>query len=83
MTHKHRKKFINFKFWTAGCSLLTAEVFSCSLDFSKLKFLIKQIFHLYLFSYSVFGHQFNEFGSTALFFAIIFELFGFCRLRVG
>ncbi len=38
MTHKHRKKFINFIFWNAGCSLLRAEVFSCSLDISKLQY---------------------------------------------
>ncbi len=30
MIHKHRKKCINFIFWSAGCSLLTAEGFSCS-----------------------------------------------------
>ncbi len=46
--HKHRKKFINFIFWSAGCSFLRAEGFSCSLDISK--------FQLYFFS-SVFGHQ--------------------------
>ncbi len=32
MTHKNRKKFINFIFWSTGCSLLGAEGFSCSLD---------------------------------------------------
>ncbi len=35
MTHKHIKKLIFFIFWSAGCSLLRAEVFSCSLDISK------------------------------------------------
>ncbi len=30
MTHKNRKKFLNFIFWSAGCSLLRAEGFSCS-----------------------------------------------------
>ena len=29
--HKHRKKLINFIFLSAGCSLLTAEGFSCGL----------------------------------------------------
>ncbi len=42
MTHKHRKKLINFIFWSAGCSLLRADDFSCSLDISKLEFLIKK-----------------------------------------
>ncbi len=28
MTHKNRKRFINFTFWSAGCSLLSAEGFS-------------------------------------------------------
>jgi hypothetical protein len=59
MTHKHRKKLINFFFWSAWCSLLRAEGFSCSLDISKLQFLIKTRFKnflLYFFS-SVFGHQ--------------------------
>ena len=42
MTHKNRKKLINFIFRSAGCSLLRAEGFSCSLDISKLQFLIKK-----------------------------------------
>ncbi len=32
MTYKSRKKLGNFMFWSAGCSLLRAEDFSCSLD---------------------------------------------------
>ncbi len=32
ITHKNRKKLINFFFWSAGCSLLKAEGFSCGLD---------------------------------------------------
>jgi hypothetical protein len=32
MTHKNRKKLINFIFVSAGCSLLRAEGFSCSLN---------------------------------------------------
>ncbi len=32
MTHKNGKKFKNLMFWSAGCSLLSAEGFSCSLD---------------------------------------------------
>jgi hypothetical protein len=50
MTHKNRKKVRNSRFWSAGCSLLRAEGFSCSLDvlyggleISKLKFLIKKV----------------------------------------
>jgi hypothetical protein len=50
MTHKNRKKYRNFMFWSAGCSLLRAEGFSCSLGvlygglgISKLEFLIKKI----------------------------------------
>ncbi len=31
MTHKYRKKLWIFMFWRAGCSLLRAECFSCSL----------------------------------------------------
>ncbi len=57
MTHKHRKKLINYIF--AGCSHLGAEGFSCSLDISKLQFLIKkdnENFLLYFLS-SVFGHH--------------------------
>jgi hypothetical protein len=49
MTHKNRKKWINFIFWSAGCSLLRAKGFSCSLTIlygglgiSKLQFLIKK-----------------------------------------
>jgi hypothetical protein len=45
MTDKIRKKVINFMFWSAGCSLLRTEGFSCSLDvlygglgISKLQF---------------------------------------------
>jgi hypothetical protein len=30
MTHKNRKKFINFIFGSAGCYLLRSECFSCS-----------------------------------------------------
>jgi hypothetical protein len=32
MTHKSRKKLRNFMVWSAGCSLLRAEGFFCSLD---------------------------------------------------
>jgi hypothetical protein len=32
LTHKNKKKLRNFIFWSAGCSLLRAEGFSCSLD---------------------------------------------------
>jgi hypothetical protein len=32
MTHKSRKKLINFIFWSVGCSLLRAEGFFCNLD---------------------------------------------------
>ncbi len=47
MAHKSKKKFRNFIFVSAGCSLLTAEGFSCKLDvlyrgleIGKLYFLI-------------------------------------------
>ncbi len=30
MTHRNRKKERNFKFWSAGCTLLMAEGFSCN-----------------------------------------------------
>jgi hypothetical protein len=42
MTHKHRKKLINFM--DAGCSLLRAEGFSSSLDIRKLQFFIRKRF---------------------------------------
>ncbi len=42
--YKHRKKLINFIFWNTGCSHFRAEGFSCSLDTSKLQFLIKKDF---------------------------------------
>ncbi len=32
ITHKSRKKLKKFMFWSAGCSLLRAECFFCSLD---------------------------------------------------
>jgi hypothetical protein len=50
MTPKYRKKDRIFIFWSAGCSLLKAESFSCSLGVlygglgvSKLQFFIKKI----------------------------------------
>ncbi len=50
MTYKNRKKYRIFMFWSAGCSLLRAEGFFCSvgvlyggLGISKLQFLIKKI----------------------------------------
>ncbi len=50
MAHKNIKKYRIFMFWSAGCSLLRAEGFSCSLGvlygglgISKLQFLIKKI----------------------------------------
>ncbi len=53
MTHKNRKKYRIFMFWSARCSLLRAEGFSCSLGvlygglgISKLQFLIKKINNL-------------------------------------
>ncbi len=59
MTHKHSEKLKNFIFLSAGCSLLKAEGFSCSLDTSKLQLLIKKKkkkIVCCIFS-SVFGHQ--------------------------
>ncbi len=54
MTHKNRKKLRNFMFWSAWCSLLRAEGFSCSLEvlyrgvgISKWQFLIKTISNLF------------------------------------
>ncbi len=50
MTHKNRKKHRIFMFWSAGCSLLRAEGFSCRLGvlygvlgISKWQFFIKKI----------------------------------------
>ncbi len=58
MTHKNRKKYRIFMFWSAGCSLLRAEGFSRSLGvlygglgISKWQFLNKKIklnFQLYI-----------------------------------
>jgi hypothetical protein len=66
MTHKNRKKDRIFMFGSAGCSLLRAEAFSCSLGvlygglgISKLEFLIKKTkikFPAVFFS-SILGHQ--------------------------
>ncbi len=59
MTHRIRKKLRNFLVWSAGCSLLRSEGFSCSLDvlygglgISILQFVIKkyQIFSAVNFS---------------------------------
>ncbi len=48
------KQLKNFIFWSAGCSLLRAERFSCRLDvlyegltISKLQFFIKKLYYLY------------------------------------
>ncbi len=50
MTHKNRKKYRIFMFWSAGCFLLRAEGFSCSLGvlygglrIRKWQFFIKKI----------------------------------------
>ncbi len=42
-------ELVNLFFLSAGCSLLRAEVFCCSLGISKLQFMIKTNFHLYFF----------------------------------
>jgi hypothetical protein len=67
MGHRHRKKVNKFHFLKlAGCSLLRAESFYCSLDVlygglrkSKLQFLIKKKYRKFsaVFFSSVFGHQ--------------------------
>jgi hypothetical protein len=51
ITHKNRKKLINFTFLSAQCCVFRAEGFSCSLDVlyeglgkSKLQFLTKKDF---------------------------------------
>ncbi len=49
------KKLINFIFWSAGCSLLRAEVFSCSLDIENCNFWYKKFF-ICIFFFS-FRHQ--------------------------
>jgi hypothetical protein len=66
MTHKNRKKSRIFMFLSTGCSLLTAEGFSCSLGvlygglgISKLQILIMKIeikFPAINF-FSILGHQ--------------------------
>jgi hypothetical protein len=66
MTHKNRKKSRIFMSLSTGCSLLSAEGFSCSLGvlygglgISKLQFLIKKIeiqFPAINF-FSILGHQ--------------------------
>ncbi len=54
MNHKNIKKLRNFMFWSAECSLLWDECFSCSLDvlygglgIRKLQFFIKNISHFF------------------------------------
>jgi hypothetical protein len=54
MTHKKRNKLRNLMFCSAGCSLLRAEGFFCSLDvlygglgIGKLQILIKKILHFF------------------------------------
>jgi hypothetical protein len=54
MTYKNRRKLRDFMFLIAGCFLLRAEGFSCSLDVlygglgkSILQFLIKKILHFF------------------------------------
>ncbi len=53
MTHKERKKLRKFTFWSAGCSLLMNEGFSCSLD---VLFRGLGVSELHFFS-SIFGHK--------------------------
>jgi hypothetical protein len=58
MTHKHRKKLINFIFGSAGCSLLRSEGCSCTLDLSKFQILIKKdILKIFCRIFPVFDHQ--------------------------
>ncbi len=61
---KNRKKDRIFIFWSAWCSLLRAEGFSCSLrvfygglGISKLQFLIKKIKIKFLVVFSILDHQ--------------------------
>jgi hypothetical protein len=62
-TYDPEKKLRNFIFRTAGCSLLRAEGFSCSLDvlyegISKLQFLIKKRYKkVFSFFSPFFGHK--------------------------
>ncbi len=53
MTHKNRKKLRDFLFRSAGCTLLRAEGFFCSLDVLNgglgLVFDPKYCFQLYIF----------------------------------
>jgi hypothetical protein len=63
MNYKYRKKLRIFMFWSAGCSFLKAEGFSCSfcvlyggLRINKLQFFIKQypiFFSCYFFKFLV------------------------------
>jgi hypothetical protein len=64
--HKNRKKFINLIFWSAGCSVLRAIGFSCSLDvvlygglrISKLQFFFKNRFKKNSKLYGIFFFNF-------------------------
>ncbi len=66
ITQRNRKKYRIFMFWSAGCSLLRAEGFSCSLcvfyggqRISKLQSIPKKIYKK-LYSckfFSIFGHR--------------------------
>ncbi len=63
--HKNRKMLIYFIFWSAGCSLMRDEGFSCSLDvlyggpgISKLQFFYqKMIYFIQPYFFQIFGHQ--------------------------
>ncbi len=55
-----KKVKLNFIFWSAGCSLLRDEGFSCNLDISKVQFLIKKDFKkflLYFFFFNVWSSK--------------------------
>ena len=63
--HKNRKKWRNFMFWSAGCSLLRVDGFSCSLDvlygglgiIKLLCFIKKYKFSFSCTFFTVFGHK--------------------------
>jgi hypothetical protein len=77
MTHKKRKKLINFIFWSAACSLLRAEGFSYSLEVFYGGLGLQSFIKKYNFFSDVpvfFCHQkygsgsrFNESGSAILY----------------
>jgi hypothetical protein len=87
MTHENRKKFINFMFLSAGCSLLRAEGFSCSLDvlYGGLAIINYNVWirvgtGIYLKWWNGSRYGFNKSGSATLLKTVVFVCEGYPQL---